>query len=107
MTAKKRSTKSGLKRGATKKAVARKSRSKSSAKSADRFSKRKRAHVSGTSEGHVYVIAGPKDTERRVHVAKKATAREISRSIGLSGRQLSGARSLLQRLERAGLIRKL
>ena len=103
MAAKKNSTKSGLKRRPTKKKTAR----KSGAKSAYSFTKGKRAGGMKPSDGHVYVIAGPGDTERRVHVAKKATAREISRSIGLSNRQLSGARSLLQTLERAGLIRKL
>ena len=107
MAVKNRSTKSRLKKRATKKTVARKSGSKSASKSAYRLSKKKRTHASRSSEGHVYVIAGPGDTERRIHVAKKGTAREISRSIGLSGRQLSGAASLLERLERAGLIKKL
>jgi hypothetical protein len=102
MAAKRKSTKSGSKRAATKKKVGRKSASKS----AYGFTKRKRAHVIGSSDGHVYVVAGPGDRPRQVHVAKKGTAREISRSIGLSNRQLSGARSLLETLERAGLIRK-
>ena len=103
MAARKKSLKSGLKRPAAKKKAGR----KSTAKSAHVSAKHKRAPAFGSPEGHVYVVAGPGERPRQVHVAKKATAREISRSIGLSNRQLSGARSLLATLERAGLIRKL
>lgn len=103
MATKRKNTKSGSKRGATKKKVGRKPASKS----AYGLTRRKRAHVIGSSDGHVYIVAGPGDRPRQVHVAKKGTARDISRSIGLSTRQLSGARSLLDRLERAGLIRKI
>jgi hypothetical protein len=101
MATKKKTTKSGSKQVS----VAKKSGRKAAAKSF-RHTAKKKSHSFAGPEGHVYMISGAKNGSRRVHVAKKASAREIGRSIGLSSRQLDDAKSLVNTLERAGLIRK-
>jgi len=98
--------KAAAKRRESKRKSAAKKGGRKAAVKSFRVSAKKRTHAFAGPEGHVYMIDGPKDGSRRMHVAKKASAREIGRSIGLSTRQLHDAKSLVSTLERAGLIRK-
>jgi hypothetical protein len=56
--------------------------------------------------GRVYVLSSTGAKKRTRHVAKKASAHEITKRIGLSSHQLISAKSLLARLERQGRIDK-
>jgi hypothetical protein len=88
MATKKATSRSRLKRGT--------SRRKSAA--------RKSSMRKVSSYGHVYLFSGSGVKRSKSHVAKKASARAIRTSIGLSKKQESGAKSLLSRLEREGLL---
>src|SRR5437762_2975202 len=98
------------------------SRKKSASRGVKRTSIRKKSSVRKTSghsagsrssrnslvvrNGNVYVFSRSGVKRANSHVARKASAGEIRTSIGLSGKQASGARSLLARLEKEGLIAK-
>jgi|SRR5712671_5712275 len=104
MATKKATSRSRLKRGTSgKKSASRKS-------SVRKVSSHRRSGRSSNglfvedSYGHVYLFSGSGVKRSKSHVAKKASARAIRTSIGLSKKQESGAKSLLSRLERQGLL---
>jgi hypothetical protein len=60
-----------------------------------------------TGSGHVHALSAGVGAKRNGHhLARKASAHEISRTVGLSSSQLSRAESLIARLEKQGRIEK-
>ena len=70
--------------------------------------KKKRSGHGGlaTTYGHVFVVGSSGAKRNSYQFARKASAREISQTLGLSSRQLSRAKSLIARLEAQGRIAK-
>jgi hypothetical protein len=65
-----------------------------------------RKPVVSAASGHVYAFSSSGVKRNGHHLARKASAHEISKTLGLSSSQLSRARSLIARLEKQGRIEK-
>jgi hypothetical protein len=63
--------------------------------------------VVGAASGHVYGFSSRGAKRNGHHLARKASAHEISKTLGLSSSQLSRARSLIALLEKQGRIERL
>jgi hypothetical protein len=104
MATRKATSRSRLKRGTSRKKSAARKSSMRKASSHRRSGRSSNGLFVGDSYGHVYLFSESGVKRSNSHVAKKASARAIRTSIGLSKKQESGAKSLLNRLEREGLI---